>query len=199
MRRLIVLGVLIAGGVAVWQIGNKLSSDAISMAVGLIFGTLALLPATVMVLATSGRRRDVDDGGAYQAGIRDATALALGTLPHGQQHTAQWQPTTSAVIVVERPTKYTLARPFDIVVRPPDPPQLYRCGLCSTVYSGDKCPGCGTDDFQCQITREEARQAKCANWQRCPDCGWPITPDEHCPEWCGVPARRFQIVGEVEQ
>lgn len=155
MRYLLVLMVLLAAGVGAWQIGNRLSTDAVGMGVGLVFGVLSGVPAALLVLgATGGRRRD-DDGSAYddgyQAGIRETNALARGTRP---------QPTAPALIVVERPVpKYTAARPFDIVPA-----------------------------------------GRCDNWQRCPDCGLPLTPDEHCADWCGVPARgrRFLIVGEVE-
>ena len=50
--------VVIAGFVAlVWQIGSRLSADAIGMAIGVLFGVLAGVPAALLVMA-SGRRRE---------------------------------------------------------------------------------------------------------------------------------------------
>lgn len=40
-----------------WRIGNSLSSDAISMAIGVMFGVLAGIPTALLVLAT-GRNDD---------------------------------------------------------------------------------------------------------------------------------------------
>lgn len=46
-----------------------------------------------------------------------------------------------------------------------------------------------------------AKANRCANWELCPDCHLPLTPDEHCPDWCGVPdgvgARKFRNGWEV--
>jgi len=41
---------LIGVGVGAWQIGEKLSSDAVSMAVGVLFGILAGIPTALLVL-----------------------------------------------------------------------------------------------------------------------------------------------------
>ncbi len=57
MKRMIVLGGLIFVSVATWRIGNRLSADAIGMALGVLFGVLAGLPVALLVLA-SNRRRD---------------------------------------------------------------------------------------------------------------------------------------------
>ena len=110
MKQLIVLGALLAMGIGAWQIGNRLSTDAVGMGVGLVFGTLALLPATVMVLATSGRRHDDGSTGeaweaGYRAGIREANALALGTRPQLEQYDG---PTIDGTLA----PKYTHAHPF---------------------------------------------------------------------------------------
>lgn len=115
VTRLIVLVVVALLGAGAWNVGSRLSSDAVSMAVGLVFGTAALLPATVMVLATSERaRRDNERDAAYQQEVRD---LYLGTLPPGHTHTAQWVavPQLPAVtgIALETPVRgYCTARPF---------------------------------------------------------------------------------------
>jgi len=57
MKQILVFAVLIFGGVFAWQIGESLSSDAISMGLGIFFGMLAGLPAALLVLAAS-RRND---------------------------------------------------------------------------------------------------------------------------------------------
>lgn len=46
-------------GAAGWQLGGKLSSDAVALALGLLFGIMAGIPATLMVLAA--RRQDQQD------------------------------------------------------------------------------------------------------------------------------------------
>jgi hypothetical protein len=51
---LLLLTVFVA--VIAWQIGEKLSSDAISMGLGVLFGMLAGMPAAVLVLAGERRR-----------------------------------------------------------------------------------------------------------------------------------------------
>ena len=62
---LIVLMALI--GVMGWRVGNQISSDAVSMAVGVMFGVLAGVPMALMVLASS-RRRQGDDEEMYANG-----------------------------------------------------------------------------------------------------------------------------------
>ncbi len=44
--------VVVAGLVGVWQLGGKLSPDALGMLTGLIFGTLAGIPAALLVVYT---------------------------------------------------------------------------------------------------------------------------------------------------
>ena len=48
-------------GVMGWRVGNQISSDAVSMAVGVMFGVLAGVPMALMVLASSRRRQSDDD------------------------------------------------------------------------------------------------------------------------------------------
>ena len=43
-------GVLLLGAVGVWQLGEKLSPDALGMMAGLLFGALAGIPAALLVL-----------------------------------------------------------------------------------------------------------------------------------------------------
>lgn len=60
MKRFFGLALLVFIGVAVWQIGSKLSADALGMGVGVLFGVMAGIPAALLVLA-SGRRREQRD------------------------------------------------------------------------------------------------------------------------------------------
>lgn len=59
MKALIGFCSLIFVGVAGWQLGGRLSSDAIGMALGVLFGIMAGIPAALMVLAA--RRHEVFD------------------------------------------------------------------------------------------------------------------------------------------
>lgn len=56
MKKFIGLVFLIFIGAAGWRIGNNLSSDAISMALGVFFGVLAGIPAALLVLASDRQR-----------------------------------------------------------------------------------------------------------------------------------------------
>lgn len=56
MKLLVGFCSLIFVGVAGWQLGGRLSSDAIGMALGVLFGIMAGIPAALMVLAA--RRHD---------------------------------------------------------------------------------------------------------------------------------------------
>ena len=58
MKRLIVLGTLLFVGVAAWRIGERLSADAIGMALGVLFGIVAGLPVALLVLASNRRREE---------------------------------------------------------------------------------------------------------------------------------------------
>jgi hypothetical protein len=62
MKRVLILMVLVFVGTAGWRIGNNLSSDAISMAVGIFFGVLAGIPTALLVLASDRRRSGADSG-----------------------------------------------------------------------------------------------------------------------------------------
>lgn len=62
MRRLIGLAALVFVGVLAWRVGGMLSTDAIGMAVGMVFGVLAGMPAALLVLATDRRRHREDEG-----------------------------------------------------------------------------------------------------------------------------------------
>ena len=115
VTRLLILGVLALVGVGAWQIGNRLSTDAVGMGIGLVFGVLAGLPAALLVLATGRHARTDDaDGDAwdagYRTGMRETTALALGTRPQLEQHDGR-------TIDGSLATHYSVARPFTQVER----------------------------------------------------------------------------------
>lgn len=56
MRQIFGLAALVFVGVAAWRIGGQLSSDAIGMAVGVLFGIMAGVPTALLVMASSRRR-----------------------------------------------------------------------------------------------------------------------------------------------
>lgn len=53
MKQTTLLCLLVFVGVAGWKIGDKLSADALGMAVGVLFGMLAGIPAALLVLASN--------------------------------------------------------------------------------------------------------------------------------------------------
>lgn len=57
MKRMLVLLTVIVVTVFAWRIADRLSADALGMAVGVAFGVLAGVPAALLVMA-SGRRRE---------------------------------------------------------------------------------------------------------------------------------------------
>lgn len=57
MKRLLILAALIFVGALGWRIGSALSSDAIGIAVGVVFGVLASIPAALLLLV-AGRRSE---------------------------------------------------------------------------------------------------------------------------------------------
>lgn len=50
MKRLILIAILVFVGVAGWEIGGRLSVDAIAMGIGVIFGMLAGIPTTLLLI-----------------------------------------------------------------------------------------------------------------------------------------------------
>lgn len=66
MRRFIMLALLVILGIMTWRLGSSLSSDALGMAVGVVFGVLAGIPAALLVLATNSRRREREDEERYE-------------------------------------------------------------------------------------------------------------------------------------
>ena len=79
MLKLSVLLVLVGVGILAWLVLDKLSSDAIGMALGVIFGIVAGLPAALLGAAAHRREsfsRWDDYQQGYQAGQRDALTTA---------------------------------------------------------------------------------------------------------------------------
>lgn len=72
MKRWIGLALLVFIGAAGWRIGGSLSPDALSMAVGVLFGVMAGVPTALLVMAGSRRRhsdeRANDDNARSQPG-----------------------------------------------------------------------------------------------------------------------------------
>jgi len=69
MRKLLVMAALVFVGTMGWRIGGRLSVDALGMAVGIVFGVLASIPAALLVLAASqGSRAGRSQEGEGQAG-----------------------------------------------------------------------------------------------------------------------------------
>lgn len=116
MRYLLGLAVVVVLGFLAWQVGATLSTDAVGMGIGLVFGVLAGVPAALLVVAT-GRPRDDGDGG-YEAGrrqgFRDAIDLAQGRrpeLPMETMHTVEYG---SNGVRVEK--TISIAHPFGYLV-----------------------------------------------------------------------------------
>ena len=66
MKHTIAIGLLVIVGVTAWQIGGKLSADAIGMGVGVLFGVMAGIPTALLLLA-SNRRNNAAQAGSPPA------------------------------------------------------------------------------------------------------------------------------------
>ena len=65
MKQIIVVTVLSLGGILAWQLSYRLSSDALAMAIGIVFGLLAGVPTLLLILSSQRRQpRRSDDGDA---------------------------------------------------------------------------------------------------------------------------------------
>jgi hypothetical protein len=56
MKRWMALALLVFVGAAGWRIGSTLSSDALSMATGILFGVMAGVPTALLVIASNRHR-----------------------------------------------------------------------------------------------------------------------------------------------
>lgn len=61
MKRLVVVCLLAVVTVFAWRIADRLSADALGMAIGVAFGVIAGIPAALLVMASSRRRDGRDD------------------------------------------------------------------------------------------------------------------------------------------
>ena len=61
MKRLIVIMGLVFVAVAGWRIADRLSSDALGMAIGVLFGIVAGIPTALLLLASGRRRTEEED------------------------------------------------------------------------------------------------------------------------------------------
>ncbi len=68
MKKILLLATLIFVAVIAWRIGEKLSSDAISMGIGVLFGVMAGVPTALILIISSRGRRDYDDAPAHDRG-----------------------------------------------------------------------------------------------------------------------------------
>lgn len=76
MKRLVIVAFLIFVGFAGWRAGGILSSDAMGMVVGILFGVLASLPAALLVLAATRRSQQ-----AEPPSVRSQPPYANGQIP----------------------------------------------------------------------------------------------------------------------
>lgn len=82
MKRLLILAALIFVGALGWRVGSSMSSDAMGIAVGVVFGVLASIPAALLMLVAGRRneRRQEWDGKGEGEGRRGRG----GQQPRGQ-------------------------------------------------------------------------------------------------------------------
>lgn len=112
MRALLGLASIVLVGALAWGIGSRLSTDAIGMGVGMLFGMLAGLPAALLVFAAGSRRTgDYDQG--YAAG---QYAAHLDELQREARRLLQSQATQTQLHSYMIGDHYTPARPFGAMV-----------------------------------------------------------------------------------
>lgn len=81
MKRLAVIVLLIFVGFAGWRAGGVLSTDAMSMAVGVVFGVLASIPAALLILAATRRSAPSEPPAEQRAGLRQPQMGGAGQMP----------------------------------------------------------------------------------------------------------------------
>jgi hypothetical protein len=83
MKQWIGLALLVFVGTAGWRIGHALSPDALSMAVGVLFGVMAGVPTAILVMAGS-RRRNVEEASTRE---RQRASMQSYFPQHAQHYT----------------------------------------------------------------------------------------------------------------
>ncbi|CAN5401997.1 hypothetical protein BH10CHL1_BH10CHL1_04720 [soil metagenome] len=91
MKKFIGLLLLVFVGMVGWRVGGSLSSDAMSMAVGVLFGVLAGVPTALLLLAAE-RRRSPSDEQRGATWVRDRNPQAGHYLPGGHYPAYPQQP-----------------------------------------------------------------------------------------------------------
>lgn len=61
MRRIVLLLLLLVGSTVIWRLGERLSADALGMAIGIVLGVLAGIPASLLIVASARRREEEDE------------------------------------------------------------------------------------------------------------------------------------------
>ncbi|MCX6047507.1 MAG: hypothetical protein NT075_20580 [Chloroflexi bacterium] len=115
MKKFIGLLLLIFAGAVGWRVGGGLSSDAVSMAVGVLFGVLAGVPTALLLLAAERRRSSSEELRRAEWG-RDRNA-APGHHLAGSHYPA-YQPQAPVIVLTGAPTAgqqlgYGLPAPVD--------------------------------------------------------------------------------------
>jgi hypothetical protein len=105
MKRWIGLALLVFVGTAGWRIGEALSPDALSMAVGVLFGVMAGVPTALLVMAGNRRR---DEERREESRPRGQMAGQLGNQMNGWNMPYAQQP---PIIVVAGPQGFGNALP----------------------------------------------------------------------------------------
>jgi hypothetical protein len=111
MKAWLGIGVLVFVGVAGWRVGGSLSPDALSMAVGVLFGVLAGVPTALLVMAGGRSRTTAEETPRMRRGERAAGYEGgygggyEGGNPRGSYPPAYWphQPAPPPVIVLAGP------------------------------------------------------------------------------------------------
>jgi hypothetical protein len=85
MKRWIGLALLVFIGAAGWRIGGALSPDALSMAVGLLFGILAGVPTALLVMAGSRRRNSEERAEESRVRQQQGSPMNGWSMPYPQQ------------------------------------------------------------------------------------------------------------------
>lgn len=105
-----VIGIVLVG-VFAFMIGQRLSADAVGMAIGVLFGVFASIPAALLVVA-SGRRRqnaDFDDDDEFNDdGYGD----------HRGRRRANYQAPPQAPVIIFAPPASQLPPGFDNMIHP---------------------------------------------------------------------------------
>lgn len=85
MKGFILVGGLLLLGAAAWRVGNALSSDAIGLALGVIFGVIASLPGALLVLVAARRQAAREESSRARQGQVGPYGAGYPPYPHFPQ------------------------------------------------------------------------------------------------------------------